>query len=245
VSEAPVPFGFRGPAAALGGLVDWLIEPATEDPPGPGPDPAFATMRERPVVTVSGLRRRTGVTTVARALATVLAARDSCGACVVGGSSRAAGIPLGSVSSGRVARELGPVAAGRTRSCGRLCLVDGADPLELCAQARYLAPVVLDVADPAEAASAAGFADATVLVCAPTAEPSLAAMVAASLGGVGPAPVVVLNRAGPRAEGWKGAYEVAVPDSRLGASMVNAGRSPRGTLGQAVHALADRCEGTP
>lgn len=243
MSPAPAPFGLRGSAATLAGLVDWLIEPAAEEPDDPAPEPVLPDVRQRPVVSVSGLRRRTGVTTVSRALGAVLAARDPSGACVVAGSARAAGVPLGSVVSGRLARELGPVAAGRSRSCGRLCLVEGADPLELCAQARYLAPVVLDVGDPAEAGAAATLADRTVLVCVRDAEPSLAAMVGTSLAAVGPAPVIVLNRAGPDAREWLGACDVAVPDSRAGAAMANAGRAPRGALGRAVHDLADRWEG--
>jgi hypothetical protein len=243
VSPAPAPFGLRHTAATFGGLVDWLIEPvAGEEPPDPTPEPPLPAVRERPVVAVSGLRRRTGVTTVARALATLLATGDASGACVVAGSVRSAGIPLGSVASGRLARELGPVAAGRARSCGRLCLVEGADPLELCAQARYLAPVVLDVGDPAGAASTAAFADGAVLVCTPTAEPSLGAMVAAALAAVGPSPVVVLNRAGPERTEWEGACDVALPDSRMGAALANAGRPPRGALGAAVRDLAGRWE---
>lgn len=243
MSPAPAPFGLRGSAATLAGLVDWLIEPAAEEPDEPAPEPVMPGVRERPVVSVSGLRHRTGVTTVSRALGAVLATRDPSGACVVAGSARAAGIPLGSMVSGRLARELGPVAAGRSRSCGRLCLVEGADALELCAQARYLAPVVIDVGDPAEATAAAALADHTVLVCSPDAEPSLAAMVAGSLGAVGPVPVVVLNRAGPEGGEWMDARDVAVPDSRAGAAMANAGRAPRGALGRALHDVADRWDG--
>ena len=126
------------------------------------------------------------------------------------------------------------------RACGRLCLVEDADPAALCAAARDLAPLVLDVAEPAGAAAAASVADLVVLVAGPDAEPALAAVVAESLGVVGPPPVVALNRCGRATGRWDAEPHIAVPESRLAAQLAGAGREPRGPLGQAMAALVDR-----
>ena len=74
-------------------------------------------------------------------------------------------------------------------------------------------------------------------------EPSLAAMVAESLARVGPQPLVVVNRAGPDHEGWRGVAALELPDARMGAHLALAGREPRGELGRVVGELADRCAG--
>ena len=79
-----------------------------------------------------------------------------------------------------------------------------------------------------------------VLVAGPDAEPALAAVVAESLGVVGPRPVVVLNRCGRASGRWDAEPHVAVPESRLAAQLAGAGREPRGPVGEAVAALVDR-----
>jgi hypothetical protein len=229
-------------AGALTAAADWLVEPAVPREAGHAPRPLV----ERPVIAVVGLGARCGTTTVARALGAELASRDTGGACAVtAGTSAGAGVPLGLPPAGRLARTLAPLAPGGTRACGRLCLVRGGDSTELAEAARHLAPLVLDVDDSAQAAAAVALADGCVLVASPEGEPALARVVAESLERVGPAPVVVLNRA-PAADGrWEESAQLALPESRMGAQMAMAGREPRGVLGRAVATLADRWSADP
>ena len=194
------------------------------------------------MVAVVGVRPRCGTTVVARALAAELGARDPGGvaavtAATVGGAAMQLGLP----AAARLARTLAPVSGGLSRASGRLCLVPGADRVQLAGATRYLAPLVLDVDDPAEASAAAALAAAVVLVGAQEAEPALATVVAESLERVGPAPVVVLNRANGGDERWVAMDAVQLPDARLGARLALAGREPPGELGRAVADLADRC----
>jgi len=220
---------------ALAAVAGWLVEPAAE--------PSVAGVQGdlerpvRPVVTVAGLRRRVGVTTVARAVGAVLAVREPAGACVVSAARAGTSVPLGAPAAARLGRRLAPVVGARTRACGRLCLVEEAEPAALCAASRGLAPVVLDVSEPARAAAAASLADHVVLVAGPDAEPSLAAVVAESLAAVGPAPVIVVNRAGRTAAAWTGERHVAIPESRVAAQLAAAGREPRGPFGDAAARL--------
>ncbi len=230
--------GARGAlAGVLSAAADWLVEPAdrveqqTE---------AAATIQERPVIAVVGLAPRCGTTTVARALGAELAVRDSCGACAVTAGAGGGALPLGAPAAGRLARTLAPVAGGATRACGRLCLVQCADRAALAGAILYLAPLVIDVDDPQAAPAAASLADRVLLVAGPRTEPSLAAVVAQSLGRVGPEPVVVVNRLVEEDEAWSARAAAALPDSRMGAGLALAGREPRGELGRAVALLADR-----
>lgn len=223
-------------AAALTSVAAWLVEPA-EPQAAPGEQPL---VYERPVIAVTGLHRRCGVTTVARALGAELAARDPSGAGAVTTQAAAGAVGLGLLAASRLARALGPIGTHRTRTCGRLCLVEGADRVELCATLRFLAPLVIDVGDPAEAAAAAALADGVVVVCGPAAEPALAAVVAESLARVGPPPAIVVNRLGPDPERWEGRCHVCLPDSRMGAHVAQSGREPRGDLGGSIAGLADR-----
>lgn len=231
----PAPRARSALATALTSAAGWLVEPAESPAP-----PQQPLVHERPVIAVVGLRRRCGVTTVARALGAELAVRDPSSACAVTGDGAGGAVPLGLPAASRLARALGPIGAHRTGTCGRLCLVDGADRVELCATLRFLAPLVIDVGDPAEAAAAAALADGVVVVCGPSAEPALAAVVAESLARVGPEPAIVLNRAGPDSGSWEGRCDVWLPDSRMAAHVAQAGRDPRGEMGRAVAELADR-----
>jgi hypothetical protein len=228
--------------------VDWLVEPAEveergarRDEPDPRRDePDPPRLEQRPVVAVVGLARRCGTTTVARALAAELAARDSGGAAAVTSAALAGGVPLGLPAAARLARTLAPVAAGRTRAAGRLCLVETNDCAALAGATLYLAPLVLDVHDPAAGPTAAAMADAVVVVGAPAVEPALATVVCESLARVGPRPLLVLNRGS--AEGaWHGQAALELPDGRMAAGLAQAGREPRGELGRAVERLADMC----
>ena len=116
-----------------------------------------------------------------------------------------------------------------------------ADRPALAGAILYLAPLVLDVDDPQDASAAASLADRVVLVAGPRTEPALAAVLAQSLGRVGPEPMIVVNRA---EEGettpWADRGVGGLPDSRMGAQLALAGREARGELGRAVALLADR-----
>lgn len=232
-------------SSALTAVAGWLVEPA----PDPAGVAAAAPVADdfidpaRPVVAVAGLRRRVGVTTLARAIGGLLAVREPAGACVVTCAGSGGSVPLGLPAAIRLGRRLAPVVGTRTRACGRLCLVESAEPAALCAASRALAPLVLDVSDPAQAATAASLADHVVLVAGPDAEPSLAAVVAESLAVVGPEPVIVINRARRGSEKWEEEPHVPVPESRLAAHFAAAGRDPSGPFGEAVAGLAARWAG--
>ena len=234
--------GARGAlAGVLSAAADWLVEPADREERHTA---AAATIQERPVIAIVGLAPRCGTTMVARGLGAELAVRDSCGACAVTAGAGGGALPLGVPAAGRLARTLAPVAGGATRACGRLCLVQCADRAALAGAILYLAPLVIDVDDPQEASAAASLADRVLLVASPRTEPALAAVVAQSLGRVGPQPVVVVNRAEEGADSpWSDRDVTALPDSRMGAQLALAGREPRGELGRAVSRLADRIGG--
>src|SRR5215211_7923873 len=133
-------------AAALARVEGFLLEPA-----GPGREERSpAPSLRRPVIAVFGLARRCGATTVARALAAELAARDG-GAAAVSSPVTAAGVPL--------ARALADVPHARTRAVGRLCLVEGPSPLDLSDALRLEAPLVLDAGSEQVGGAAAAVAD--------------------------------------------------------------------------------------
>jgi hypothetical protein len=227
-------------AAALEAAAGWLVEPAEATELERSARASAPRLEERPVVAVVGLARRCGNTTLARALGAELAARDPAGACAVTSGATAGVPPLGVPAAGRLARTLAPVAGGRARSCGRLCLLHCSDRAALAGATRYLAPLVLDVEDAAEAPAAAALAGSVVICGSPKVEEALAPVVAASLARVGPEPLIVLNRAAVGVE-WQVA-DVALPETRLGAQLALAGRDARGELGRAVASLADLVE---
>jgi hypothetical protein len=227
-------------ASALAHVGGWFVEPLeTRDRP--------ARIQVRSVVAVVGLSAGCGTTTVARALAVELARRDASAAAAVAGDAGTGALAPGGAAAGRLARAIGS-AAGRIRTAGRLCLIAGAELPVLGEEVRTLAPLVLDLGQGEPAGIGAALADHVVLVSPPAAEPALAAVVAASLARIGPAPLIVVNRltepAGEEADRWAGRAAVALPDSRGGARLALAGRDARGGLGSGVRALADSCEGT-
>jgi hypothetical protein len=228
----------------LGAVADFLVEPVDPDAAG-APGGALAepewTAAARPVVAVAALAPRCGTTTVARALAAELAARDDSGASIVSTEAiSGGGIPLGTPAAGRLGRAVARALPCRVRAVGRLCLTAiGPSPAPLVDSARDLAPLVLDVGDPGQAAVAASLADAVVLVAGPSVEPALAAVVSESLRNVGPEPVVVLNRDRDADERWDGRCALRLPESRMGAQLALAGREARGELGGAVARLGD------
>ena len=223
-------------AAALARAEAWLLEQ---------PDDALEVVepivRSRPVVAVFGLGEGCGATTVARALGAELAARDSVGACAVSSLPGATALPLGTAAAARLARALGAIPGAWAQASGRLCLADCGDARRLADATRYLAPLVLDAGRVAVGGAPATIADHVVLIASDRIEPALAAVARASLGRVGPEPLLVVNRAA-RLGPFEGKADLLLPESRMGARLAHAGRAPRGELGRAIDELADRCE---
>ncbi len=223
-------------ATALTRAEAWLLHPVEE-----AVEMFEPVVRARPVVAVFGLGQGCGATTVARGLGAQLAARDPGGACAVSSPSRSGGLPLGSAAAARLALTFAAIDGAWAQASGRLCLVDCGDTGRLAEVARYLAPLVLDAGRIAIGGAPAAIADHVVLVASLPVAPSLAAVARASLAGVGPEPLVVLNRAS-HAGPFGGTTDLLLPDSRLGAQLAGAGRQARGELGRAIEELADRCE---
>jgi hypothetical protein len=225
-------------ATALAAASSWLLEPAEPA----GERGVAAPARPRPVIAVFGLARGCGATMVARALAAELAGRDPCGAAAVHCDARTTGIPLATPAAGRLARLLADVAGADTRAVGRLCLVGGADCAAVADTARHAAPLVLDAGASVLGGVPAALADEVLVVGGPTTEPALATVASDCLARLGHQPIVLLNRSVRPSSGWNAAAHV-LPDSRMGAQLALGGREPRGELGRAIAALADRWEG--
>lgn len=224
-------------ATALAAAGAWLLEPAE-----PSRAPVLhVPAPPRPVVAVFGLARACGATMVARALAAELASRDAHGAAAVHCAVSAAGIPLATHAASRLARRLAEVHGAETRAVGRLCLVGGAQPSELADTARHFAPLVLDAGTTSVGGVPAALADRVVVVIGSATEPALAGVAADCLGRLGHEPIVVRNRTRDAAVSAGVAH--ALPESRMGAQFALGGREPRGELGRAIAALADRCGG--
>jgi hypothetical protein len=237
MSVTPAFRGRRFVATALAKAEAFLLEPVEA-----AARPAAITLR--PVVALVALAPGCGTTTVARAVALELAARDPAGAAVVSGSAAGTSLALAGGSATKLARALGSGVGDRLRTAGRLCLVEGGDESALAGSVRHLAPLVIDVGHGEPAGVAVSIADHAILVAAPAVEPALAAAVAASLARIGPPPEVVLNRAGPEdtdIERWNGRTMALVGRSGTGARLALAGRSPRGALGEGVAEIAEAC----
>ncbi|HEX2414597.1 MAG TPA: hypothetical protein VHJ37_05210 [Thermoleophilaceae bacterium] len=209
----------------------------------------LAPRAARTVVAIYGLAPGCGTSTVARALAAELGRRDPSGAAGLMCEARASAIPLATPDASRLARAFEELPGTVTRAVGRLALVRIGDPLALAESARHLAPLVLDAGSSALGGVPAAVADLSVIVSTPSIEPSLARVAAECLQRVGPAPVVVLNRAKQGVEpspsqpgSGYGNDLVVLPESRVGAQLALGGREARGELGRAVATLADRCE---
>lgn len=220
-------------AAALAAL-DFVVESA----PAAVPAEPRVVVEAHPVVAVVGLARRCGATVVARGLAAELACRAPGGLAAVTAAD-AAGVGLGVLAAGRLARSVAASGAGTARAAGRLCLFESDDPAAAAAAVGGLAPLVIDTGDPGLATAAADVADAVVLVAAPPVEPALAELVSASLARMGAAPLVVLTRARSGWERWDNRVDVVVPESRMAAQAALGGRLPRGEAGRAIGELAD------
>lgn len=220
-------------ASAAAAVESFFLEPFSP----PAASDAIEILERRPVVAVFGLARGCGSTVVARALAAELGSRDPCGTAAVSCEARPGGIPLATHEATRLVRTLEDVAGSFPRAVGRLCLVGGADPHPLADTARHYAPLVIDAGSDALGGAPASVADRTIIVTRQEIEPALARLGAECVARVGPAPVVVLNRAPHDQPGM-----LALPNSPLGARLALGGREARGELGRAIAALADLLE---
>jgi hypothetical protein len=224
----------------------WLLEPAQRTPERAAPldaEGAFEARASslspprppvRPVVAVLGLLPGCGATTVARALALELGARDPARAGIVVSESGAGGPPLpASPPAVRLARSLRAAGRDDARAAGRICLLGALPPPSL-----RPVPIVIDcgLGGPGPA-----LADRRAIVAGPRVEPSLAQVVASSLERSGRPPALVANRV-EEIDRWRAVGALVVPESRVGAVLALAGRDPRGALGAAVRRLADGWE---
>ncbi len=228
--------GRRLAAAALARVEAFLLEPVEEVA-----RPTAITVR--PVVAVVGLGGRCGTTTVARGLASELASRDPAGAAVATGAWGRGPLAPGGWQARTLARAVGSGAGERVRAAGRLCLVEDGESRRLADRVRHLAPLVIDVGHGEPAGVAVSLADHVVLVATPGTEPALADAVAASLGRIGPPPIVALNRAdegGGDLERWDGRAAALLGRSALGARLARAGRGA-GVLGNGLDQLVESC----
>jgi hypothetical protein len=219
-------------ASAAAAVESFFLEPAA-----PPASDASEPLELRPVISVFGLARGCGAGVIARALAAELALRDPSGAAAVSCEARPGAIPLATHAATRLARMLDDVPGAVPRAVGRLCLVGGADSLRLADTARHHAPLVIDAGSDALGGAAASVADRSILVTTRDAEPALARVAAGCIARVGPAPIVVLNRAPHNQPGL-----FAIPNSPLGARLALGGREARGELGRAIAELADLLE---
>ena len=218
----------------------WLLEPAGADdsapasaPPASAPAPA-SPAPARLAVSVVGLARGAGATTVARALGVELARRDPGGVAVVMSERpAAAALPFATPAALRLARSLRALGCDGVRATGRLCLAAG-----LSLPVGLAAPVVLDAG---RTGTGTGGAGRTVLVAGAGAEPALAQVVFASFARGGRAPDLVASRVEDAAQ-WEAIGALVVGESRLASLRALAGREPGGRLGAVVRELADRWE---
>jgi hypothetical protein len=244
-ARRPTPHAGGLVAAAFARIEDFLLEPAE---PGPAPvepgavgaEPAMGEgVGPRPVIAVFGLARRCGATTVARALASELAARDPGGTAAVASAEGPGALPLATPAARRLAEALADVPGATTSAVGRLCLVEGAERLALAECARHLAPLVLESRG-IEVGGEEIRADRLLIVTSPRVERALEGAAVACLQRAGAEPVLVRNMV--RANQGEGVAATALPHSRAGAQLALGGRQPRGELGRGVAALADLCE---
>lgn len=215
----------------LEAALSWLVEP----PPSPATVRDFgspatkiveraAAIPRPPVIAVVGLTRGCGASTVARALAALLARRDHSGAAIVVGSVEPSGSALAVPAASRLAKRVDGAARGR------LCIT-GAEP---SADLARLAPLVLDVAHGSLPSLPVGL---TILVVPGGAEPALAELAAKALD----KPLTVVTRADDL-DRWEARAFAHVPDSRSAAWLAAAGWGPRGAFGAAITKIADACE---
>lgn len=204
---------------ALARIGAWLVEPAPTFP-NQGRISTLTPERDRPVVAVVSLAPGCGATTLACALATVLARRDHGGAAIVAATEAQPGARLATRGATRLAMRLGLAA----HASGRLCFTaQEFDP----ALAR-LAPVVFETTAPASDAQL------TLLVAPGEAEPALTELAA----GPHTNPLTVATRTADQAR-WEDRAFLLLPQSKVSARLAAAGWEPRGQYAAAVARLAE------
>jgi hypothetical protein len=187
-------------------------------------------------VTVVGLGRVCGATTIARAVGVEVARRHA---------SASAGVSCATLPSAALAvgaaRRLARAFGEEVRPAGRLVLVADDSVVRCVASAREV-PVVFDVSHGTPPEAALAVADRALLVASPDVEPALAQVAGEALARDGLPPMLVLNRA-VDAERWGDLPDVSVGEGRVGARLALAGRDPIGAVAAAAALLADACEG--
>jgi hypothetical protein len=208
--------------SALARLGEWLVEPVSAPP---FPDSARTTSTgDRPVVAVVGLAPGCGATTLARALAAVLARRDHGGTAIVAASSAPPGARLATRGAARLAARLGLAA----HASGRLCLT----AQEFDPALAQLAPVVFETSELAPQARL------TILVAPGDAEPALTELAARAH----TKPLTVATHTADRTR-WQDRAFLVLPQSRVSTRLAAAGWEPRGAYAAAVRRLAEQaCE---
>lgn len=235
----------------LARAASWLVAPADwPDRAGPGSPRAAPWARPsatrpavrpdeldppRPVLAILGLAPRAGASTIARAVAAVLAGFDP-GRAAVLHTADPPRTRLATAAAARMARAVG--ASCEARAAGRLCVVGGGEPLPPLAAMRA-APLVADVGhgEPAEAAVA--LADHVAVVAPADVEPALLRAVEVSLREGGASISTVLSRmAGEPPPGLE--HVLVVPEARVAAQLTLACREPIGALVAIATELAER-----
>ena len=245
VGYSSVLAGDAAEAGALARAASWLVEPPADEAAHPGAEPTVGSFTarsrkkaergtelrlvpprpiERPLIAVVGLAPGCGATTLARALAAILARRDHSGTAIVASSQTQVGSSLSTRAAARLAARVD------AHAVGRLCLARAEDADSL----PRVAPVVLDL--PRDRTAAASKAGLTILIAPGESEPALAELAARTLKAV---TVVTQNDDRPR---WDGRAFLMLPHSRLGARLAAAGWEPFGALRAAVEHLSDACE---
>jgi hypothetical protein len=168
-----------------------------------------------------GLAPGCGATTLARALAAVLARRDHGGTAIVAASTDLPGARLATRGATRLAARLGLAA----QAAGRLCFT----AQEFHPALAHLAPVVFETSEPA--------ADAhlTLLIAPGDAEPALTELAARAH----ERPLTIATHTADQAR-WQDRAFLLLPQSRTSARLVAVGWEPRGAYAAAITRLAEQ-----
>lgn len=204
---------------ALARIGAWLVEPAPRFP-NQGRISTLTPERDRPVVAVVSLAPGCGATTLARALATVLARRDHGGVAIVAASQPSPGARLATRGAARLAAGLGLAA----HAAGRLCFTSQQFDPALA----HLAPVVFETSAPAPDAHL------TLLLAPGDAEPALTELAAR----VHANPLTVASHTADH-DRWGDRAFLVLPQSKVSARLAAVGWEPRGRYAAAVTQLVE------
>jgi hypothetical protein len=217
-------------AAALSRAQTFLLDPPTAREQRQAPEVAAVAAIPDVQVVVTGTSRRSGATTVARALAQALALPGSRSSHLVALRPDPGGVrPPKGVATWEVPpaledpseiAEYGGTLARLARGSGR-------------------AAVVWDVPadDVSRAAGAIQACEVVVCVADGEAEPALCALVSDMLGERYGRPVLLVANRVRDDDAWAGRCAVAMPDSRVAAMVISRGRAPGAAFGAAIERL--------